>query len=128
MLRPERLDLDPHVPIPENPKRVRKKWDSFAVGESVGEHLTGGKPPDRSALWQPGIVVDHDRAVPGRVDIQLDAIGALRDGRAEGCRGVLVFVSRSAPVGDEQREAQLSSSFRASIQGSDMISRRKARS
>ena len=92
------------------------------------QHLAGGEAANGAMLRQLGIVVDHDRPVTRGVDIQLDRVRALGHGGAEGRRGVLVRITRGAAMGDDQGEDQLSSSFRDSIQGSDIMSRRNTRS
>ena len=50
-----------------------------------------------------GVVVDHEGAVGGAVDVELDPVGALLPGEREGLDGVLPGPARRAPVPEDQR-------------------------
>jgi hypothetical protein len=56
-----------------------------------------GYRPDSGDL---GVVVDHDAAIAGGVDIQFHAIRIEHHGTPEGGSRIFVLVSGSAPVGD----------------------------
>ena len=67
-------------------------------------HLPGFRPreqADGSESGNLGVVMHHDRAVPRRVDIELDTIGVQHDRPAEGRARVLVFVPGGPTVGDD---------------------------
>ena len=69
--------------------RIRT-WRSFGPGQQA----------DRPEARDVGVVVDHDGAVPGRVDVELHAVGVQHDRAPEGRAGVLVLVAGGTTVGD----------------------------
>src|SRR4029078_8453836 len=62
-----------------------------------------GKASDGADAGNVRVVVNHDAAVPGGVDVQLNTVRVEHDRSPEGGSGIFVFVAGSAAMGDHTR-------------------------
>lgn len=99
----ERLDLDPDLQVSQGCEGLFEQWNGPRSGAG---HLCYLPPTERGDGAKPGdngVVVDHQLAVCGRVDVQLHTVGAKRQGRSKCVEGILRGVSGGAPVGERSR-------------------------
>ena len=71
-------------------------------GRCEGGHRRAGQPAERFAV-EDGVVVHHERAVGCSAHVQLHAVGAQREGQAEGLGGVLRSGAGGAAVSQHKR-------------------------
>jgi hypothetical protein len=99
--RLERFDLDPHITIAHYLEDLGEERHPLAVAEAHLADRAEVGLRNRPEAGQLGIVMHHDRAVPGRVHVELDAVGVEHDSTTKGGQRVLVLVSGGASVGDD---------------------------
>src|SRR5574341_774588 len=112
------LNLDEYAdPGPRRLQRLREGRDGLAVGEPELGDLFRAAVGDVMRLVEHFVVVDDQRPVGRRMDVQLHGIGAGRARSAEGGEAVLHLVARRAAVRDDERlHCSRLSAFLGSIQ------------
>jgi hypothetical protein len=97
----QRFYLYPDIPIADGFQGLEEERHRLAVGQVVGPDGCRGQLRDRPQSGQDGIVVYHELAVLGCVDVQLDPVSPERNRAPEGGQTVLGLVSGCPPVGDD---------------------------
>ena len=78
------LHLDPHIVIAQELQHFLQQRERLAVADPDLPGFRRGQQRDRADAGKLGVVVDHDGAVAGRVDVELDSVGVQHDRPAEG--------------------------------------------
>lgn len=99
------LHLDPDVHAAEKGEHLAQEGHRLTIGEMVLLDHVEGQVADPALAFEGGPVMDHDGAVPGSVDIELDALGAQSLGPAEGGATVFVLVAGCTTVSDAERSS-----------------------
>jgi hypothetical protein len=93
------LDLHPDIELAHERQHLIQQRQGLAIGEPDPAHLRRREERDGAEPGHIRVVVHDDRAVPRRVDVELDAVGVEHDRAAKRGPRVLVLVSRGAPMG-----------------------------
>src|SRR5690606_1524973 len=88
------LDVDEHAGA-----RVERLGEGGNARGQVGRR----RPANEAAVWQGGIMMDHQPIVAGATYVEFDAVRALRDCEFERLDGVLGRCPRSSPMSDHER-------------------------
>jgi hypothetical protein len=99
--RVQRLDLHPHLMSADGVQGLIEERDRLAVGEPVRSHPCNLQVADAAEAWNVEVVMDHEGAIGGAVDIELNAVGAQRDRPAERREAVLRLARRGTAVADD---------------------------
>ncbi len=78
------LHLHPHIVIAQELQHFLQQGERLPVADPDLPGFRRGQQRDRADAGKIGVVVHHDRAVPGRMDVELDSIGVQHDRPAEG--------------------------------------------
>ena len=93
------LELDPDLQAFQHRQSRREIRNRLAIRQPVAANLLELEIGNVSQSWQDGIVVNHQGAILGRVNIQLDTVRAESPSFAKGLQAVLATMSRSATMG-----------------------------
>ena len=87
-------------------EHLAQQRDALAAARVERAHLGQARVGDLSAAAEPGeilVVRDHHRRVARAVQVDLDHVGALRDGELVGRQRILRALARRAAVRDHER-------------------------